>query len=363
MKRAVLLAGTALLATALALPVLAGVPDATYLDTFAAQNYSGNDGDTDFSGPWVEIAESNGPTVGYVWVWDHPYCNGPFCLKLGGIDQEAAGHGAMRAVDLSGATWAQLSFDYGLELLDDDSSGVGAVQVSPDGGETWATLKTISLDNEDGGLAHSKSFDITQSATPYTLIRFIITEAEDLELYWMIDNVMVEASFEGSTTTTSTTSTTVPRSTTTSTSQPPTTSTTTKPKTTTTTTTKPKVTTTSTSQPPERTDETTTTTTVARSTTTTVPTAPGDDLSDEDHDMMMNKDGLTVVASSPPLAMPAFGAASEGAGLAHAEPVEALAAAFFTDAGNYGGNLLPSVVLGIVIAVVALVGIGSRKQD
>ncbi len=77
---------------------------------------------------------------------------------------------------------------------------------------------------------------------------------------------------------------------------------------------------------------------------------------------MMEKDSLAVVAVAPPLAMPAAsGDSSEGQ--QHAEPVEALAAAFFTDAGDYGGNMLPSIALGVVIAVVTLLGIGSRKQD
>ena len=334
MRRAALLVGLTLLGTMIALPAFATTPDSTYLDTFGTQSFGGNDGDRDFSGPWIEMGESNGPTVGYVWVWDHPYCDGAFCLKMGGIDQEAAGHGAYRAVDLTGATWAKFSFKYGFEALDDDSEGSAVVQVSPDGGGSWTTLETVDLDSDDRGLEDSKSFDITEWATSVTLIRFMITEAENLELYWLIDNVTVQATFEGTSTTT--------------TAPPTTVSTSTKPKATTSTTT--------TTQPR-------TTTTMPRTTTTTVPPVPGVDVPSEDHDTMMDKKGLAIVQATPPMAMPAIATSGDSESFQHAEPVEALAAAFFTDSGNYGGNLLPSIALGIVIAVVTLLGIGSRKED
>jgi hypothetical protein len=47
----------------------------------------------------------------------------------------------------------------------------------------------------------------------------------------------------------------------------------------------------------------------------------------------------------------------------HVEPVQAIAAAFFTETGNYGGSFVPSIALGILIAIVSLIGIGSRKED
>jgi hypothetical protein len=47
----------------------------------------------------------------------------------------------------------------------------------------------------------------------------------------------------------------------------------------------------------------------------------------------------------------------------HVEPVEAIAAAFFTETGDYGENLIPSIALGILIAIVSLIGIGTRKED
>lgn len=86
-------------------------------------------------------------------------------------------------------------------------------------------------------------------------------------------------------------------------------------------------------------------------------------MSDHDHDMMVEKRGLAIISATPPMAMPSLASPGETADRPHAEPVEALAAAFFTDSGEYGGNLLPSVLLGIVIAVVTLIGIGRRNQN
>ncbi|RLE16827.1 MAG: hypothetical protein DRJ28_00710 [Actinobacteria bacterium] len=78
---------------------------------------------------------------------------------------------------------------------------------------------------------------------------------------------------------------------------------------------------------------------------------------------MINKSGLAVTAAMPRIAVPTSAVEGSTQARTHAEPVEALAAAFFTHAGSYGGNLLPSIALGIVIAVVCLLGIGSRKEE
>jgi hypothetical protein len=61
--------------------------------------------------------------------------------------------------------------------------------------------------------------------------------------------------------------------------------------------------------------------------------------------------------------MPASLEDEPAAGRHHIEPLEAFAAAFMTESGKYGGNLIPSVLLGIVIAVVSLLGISSRREE
>jgi hypothetical protein len=354
-RRVFAIASIVVVTVSLALPSFASEPDATHFGRFSSQGLRGDDGTLEFNGPWIEIGESNGPTSGYVWVWDHEYCDGTFCLRMGG-DDGAAGHGAYRAVDLTGATWAKLHFDYGRALLDENSEGTAVVQVSSDGGDEWTTVKTIRLDKDDGSLKFHMTIVISDWATADTMIRFMITEAEDLKAYWLIGNVTVEASFEETTTTSAespTTTTEAPVETTTTT-KPPAITTTTEPRSTTTT-------------EPERTHEvpvyTTTTTTLPATVTTVAPSGPGTGISSEDHDTMMEKTGLVITSAMPPTGLPASMSAGDTSSRRHAKPVEALVAAFFTDSGDYGWNLLAAVGLGMVIAVVSLLGIGSRRQD
>ncbi len=108
-----MIAGVALITAVVALPAFASAPESTFLDTFATQSYSGNDGTHNFSGPWTEVNEGNGPTAGDVSVSNHRYCDGAWCLKIGGTGSGITGRGVKRAVDLAEATWAQLEFEYG----------------------------------------------------------------------------------------------------------------------------------------------------------------------------------------------------------------------------------------------------------
>lgn len=79
--------------------------------------------------------------------------------------------------------------------------------------------------------------------------------------------------------------------------------------------------------------------------------------------MMLSKTALAVPAASGTTAMPASMVSGSVPEDHHVEPVEAFAAVFLTESGSYGGNLLPSVVLGIVIAAVSLIGIGTRRES
>jgi hypothetical protein len=332
---------------AVALPAVAGQPAPEFYDTFQNQDYDGNDGSMAFEGPWMELGENNGPTSGIVWVWDHEYCNGGFCLKMGGTAEDAQGHGVSRAIDLAGATFAKLSFDDGVQLLDDDSGGAAVVEISPNGGDSWNTLDTIDLDRDDGSVSFHEKYTVTDFATSNTVVRFRITESENLNAYWIIDNVAIEATFE------------TPPSSTTSTTKAPATTTTThhrveeqrKP------------------ANPDSPDETsttrpaTTTTTRHDTTSTTLPPATiGDEVPPDDRETMMNKTALAVPAVSGINAMPASMTDDSFVATHHVEPIEAFAAAFLTESGNFGGNLIPSVLLGIVIAAVSLVGVNSRRE-
>jgi hypothetical protein len=78
---------------------------------------------------------------------------------------------------------------------------------------------------------------------------------------------------------------------------------------------------------------------------------------------MMSKAALAVPAASGTNAMPASMTGESIPDGYHIEPVEAFAAAFLTESGDYGGSIIPSVLLGIVIAVVSLIGLNSPRED
>ena len=202
MKRISTLVVAIAVSLAVAVPALAGQPIPEFLDAFTEQSFSGNDGTMEFNGPWMELDESNGPKSGFVWVWDHEYCGEGYCIKMEGTDDDAEGHGASRAINLTGATSATLRFDDGVQLLDDDSEGEAVFQISSDSGDTWKTLDTIKLDKDDGSVSFHKKYTISNYASPDTVIRFMITEAEGLNAFWIVDNVTVEATFGPASTTT-----------------------------------------------------------------------------------------------------------------------------------------------------------------
>lgn len=87
------------------------------------------------------------------------------------------------------------------------------------------------------------------------------------------------------------------------------------------------------------------------------------ELTDEDHDTMVEKDSLTVTAVLPPTAMPDSHSGDPSTLTPRAQPAEMIAVAFFAESSSYGGNLLPAIGLGIVIAVVSLLGVDTRKRD
>ena len=91
--------------------------------------------------------------------------------------------------------------------------------------------------------------------------------------------------------------------------------------------------------------------------------AIGDAVPPADRETMMGKTALAVPAASGTNAMPASMTSDSVPEGQYLEPVEVFAAAFLTESGSYGGNLIPSVVLGIVIAVVSLIGLGSRRES
>jgi opacity protein-like surface antigen len=87
----------------------------TVLDNFESASYGNNDGTVSWASNWIEINESDGPSSG-----DERVNDGRLRIQ----DNDGGGEGVERAVNLSGATAATLSFEYRRNALDDSNDYV-----------------------------------------------------------------------------------------------------------------------------------------------------------------------------------------------------------------------------------------------
>ena len=120
----------------------AGAFEQTVRDEFEFESVSNHDGSVMWAGDWQEIGESNGPVYGNCQI-GRPFFN----RRLMWLNYK--NRGWSRAVDLSGATTAELSFSYhrrNMVAYDEVT-----LSVSPDGGETWVTVDTFTGPASDDG--------------------------------------------------------------------------------------------------------------------------------------------------------------------------------------------------------------------
>ncbi|MEZ4355484.1 MAG: DUF6701 domain-containing protein [Myxococcota bacterium] len=144
----------------------------TVRDEFDTYSYSGNNGTRSWSGDWIEVGESNGYSTDYTTVSSNR-CAAGLCLRIGTPFSgytTFSNRGARRAVDLSGASRATLTFSYLRGYV--TGSGVASVQVSRDGGATFSTLATYPLTGNTSSPV-AQSFDITSWISKDTQIRFV----------------------------------------------------------------------------------------------------------------------------------------------------------------------------------------------
>ncbi|MGI9529022.1 MAG: hypothetical protein ACR2NG_04870 [Acidimicrobiia bacterium] len=323
----------------------------TFADEFDAVSYSGSDGSAQWSGPWAEIGESDGPGSGVVGVVESDRCRGGDgrCLRIGSSDGYEGDHGVSRSVDLGGALSATMSFEFRREH-DDEPSGKVRIQISSDGGDAWTTLWTIKLKGSE--TAKSRTRDILAHATDDTVIRFFGLGTDD-EAYLHIDHLVIVASFPEETTTTTT-------------PPPPTTTTTTSPAgpTTTTTTLSAPPTTTTTTQPGP---PASTTTTVAPTSTT----SSREGSTRSDGDTSTTERGGEVVTTTVDTsttttteAVVALGAAPPegGEGVELVAPISGLRVPFATNSEAFSNNLFSVIALAALTGVLSVVGLEKRRK-
>ena len=136
----------------------------TIADDLASNDFTGNSGTVNWSGDWIEVDGTVGAGGGNVQVTGGE-------LVLSGPPTSADGPSAAREADLSGATYASLSFDYrtgsGVEAGDPDRV---VLEISNNGGSTWNTLE--NFDTFTGATSGSRSYDISAYIAADTQVRF-----------------------------------------------------------------------------------------------------------------------------------------------------------------------------------------------
>ncbi|MGD9140686.1 MAG: right-handed parallel beta-helix repeat-containing protein, partial [bacterium] len=162
-------------------------------DEFTLQLYSNSDGNEPWSGAWEEIGEADGPASGQVVVGDYAgCCPDPYCLALEGEGGATPGNlGAQREADLTGATFAYLSYSYMRHPDDGYSADQPAlVQVSGDGGFTWHTLQSIPSGTDAGCIP--MVHDISDYIAPDTKIGFITNSASAIDGSICFDDIQIQ---------------------------------------------------------------------------------------------------------------------------------------------------------------------------
>jgi hypothetical protein len=372
------------------IPARAGTyVERSFIDHWRGWDYFGNEGTHDFNGPWQESGDDGKSNSGYIFAAQSNSCpTDNRCLAIGSEDAVSSGLSIQRYADTGGATKVKLGFDY-LELFEDADEYGLHVQVKG-AGRSWTTVDTISLGAASGGVDHWEK-DITQYAAESMGIR-IQTANGSAEGFVLIDAVEIWATIDVTTTTTttttaastSTTTTTTEVPGTTATTEPPTTTTTTQPSATTTTTTQPTGTTTTTTTQPTGTTTTTVASTPGTTTTTTPGTAavapvPPDQgggtteaekvpLTPEEVADYSSKAGMSLDDAMPMLMVPSGSesdAATEAPNGSEAgttrTPTEGLMATFSTSAETLQANSVSVVLLGVLIAWLAVRGLGRSR--
>ena len=154
----------------------------TYRDEFNDESLTNSDGSQDWSGgAWQEISDDGSANSGNVMVTT--------VLGEPGLRIHQDGSGALREVDLSGATNASFSFDYARIGLDDTTDSI-VLEISDNGGVSWSLLDTWSGSANDSSML-SASYNISAYIAADTQIRFVATGLNDGNDEFFVDNIQI----------------------------------------------------------------------------------------------------------------------------------------------------------------------------
>lgn len=162
----------------------------TFLDEFNTRDFAGSNGTLSWAGDWQEAGESDGSNSGDIQVMEDEEGDEEHYYKLRIRDNDNGGEGVERALDLSGATIATLSFDYRREELDRSTDYV-AVLVSSNGtAGPWTELDRIGTSDDESYRSYSK--DISDYISINTAIRLLSSPRLGREDSVWFDNIQIQ---------------------------------------------------------------------------------------------------------------------------------------------------------------------------
>ncbi|MCP4426222.1 MAG: S8 family serine peptidase [Chloroflexi bacterium] len=170
------------------------VDSQTLRDEFNAAAYNNNDGTVNWSNDWQEVGEDGSVSSGGIRIQSRVDCTDPDCLLLRPMARKGAVVDGFvwREADLSGASQATLTYDFGSQQY--AAGGQVAVEVSGDGGSSWTTLNVYTVDSFVTG---TESFDISPYISDRTQIRFRFVELIEVATRIGFDNIQIEYTSSG----------------------------------------------------------------------------------------------------------------------------------------------------------------------
>lgn len=142
-----------------------------FYDSFTNISFSNDEGSLSWSGPWSELGESDGAATGHV------FSNGTYLRILGDYSNyiDPVAIGLERAMNMSGYSTAELSFDYRRVNYYGENRDTSPldfkVEISIDGGSNWNLVYSMPNGN-DGSKYCITGVSITDYISASTLIRF-----------------------------------------------------------------------------------------------------------------------------------------------------------------------------------------------
>ncbi|TKB11846.1 cadherin-like domain-containing protein [Desulforhopalus sp. IMCC35007] len=132
----------------------------TVADNFNSGLYNNSTGTVSWANDWTELGETTDPGSGYIYIVDNR-------LYIETADYGEVQRGITRTVNLSGATSANISFDF--EVDPNENAGHIALQIQSEGDSTWHSIAHYwtSWSHTD-----TTSIDITSYISAATKIRF-----------------------------------------------------------------------------------------------------------------------------------------------------------------------------------------------